>query len=130
MTMMRWVDGPMATDADWDRIEGILAARGWMSLNRATTRILIAEDENGIAGFHVFQMIPYCGPLYVRPSLWGTGLAENLADAMLDFLADVQARGWLVTAESPHAAHLCEERGMTKLTIPVYVMIGPGGMEV
>jgi len=127
----RWIDGPDASVEDWDRIEGLLAAKGWMSLNRLTSRILMAEDADGVLlGFHVFQMVPYCGPLYVKPSVRGTGVAEELADKMLSFLIDVQARGWLVTAESTHAEKLCVARGMKRVESPVYVMMDPGGTEV
>lgn len=127
----RWVDGPTATDAEWDRIESLLAARGWASLNRPTSRILLAEDAAGeLLGFEVFQMIPYVGPLWVRPSARGTGLAEDLSDRMLDFMAEIQARGWLVTAESAYAEKICVDRGMTKVETPVYVMAPFGGVEV
>jgi hypothetical protein len=125
----RWVDGPTATESDWSKIEDILASRGWMSLNRNTSRVLIAERD-GVMAFHVFQLVPFCGPLFVPPSMRGTGVAEELADKMLGFLTDIQARGWLVTAESQHAAKLCEERGMERVQSPVYVMVNPGGVEV
>jgi len=127
----RWVDGRDASEEDWERVESLLAAKGWMSLNQSTSRILMAEDASGtLLGFHVFQLIPYCGPLYVKPSARGTGVAEELADKMLTFLIDVQARGWLVTAESAHAEKLCVERGMKRVESPVYVMMDPGGTEV
>jgi len=125
----RWVDGPTATNEEWDKIEGILASRGWMSLNRATSRVLVAELDGKLA-FHVFQLVPYCGPLFVPPSMRGTGVAEELANRMVDFLAEINVRGWIVVADSPHASKLCEERGMDKVNSPVYVMVNPGGVEV
>ena len=118
----RWVDGITASDADWDRIEAILAARGWMSLNRPTTRILLAEDAEGkLAGFSILQMVPHLEPLWVAPSQRASGLAESLADQMVDFMVSIQARGWMVVAESPFAARLCEREGMVKVEVPVYV---------
>jgi hypothetical protein len=125
----RWVDGPTASDADWEKIESVLASRGWMSLNRNMSRILIAERD-GVMAFHVFQFLPFCGPLFVPPSMRGTGVAEELANRMVDFLAESEARGWVVVADSPHAAKLCEDRGMTEIESPVYVMPNPGGVEV
>jgi len=124
----RWVDGPTASDADWDRIESILATRGWMSLSRTVSRILVAETPDGeIAGFQVLQLIPHTEPLYVRPSARGTGLAEDLTNKMYEYLIDVQARGWLAVAESKFAEDLCEKYGMQKLAYPVYVKLPTGG---
>jgi GNAT superfamily N-acetyltransferase len=126
----RWIDGFAATEAEWDLIDSMLAARGWMALNRNTSRILLAEVGGQIQGFHVFQMIPYCGPLHVSKKYRGTGLAEELADKMQDWLVEVNARGWIAVTESPYAAKLCEARGMERLPSPVYVKVNPGGVEV
>lgn len=124
----RWIDGPEATSAEWDRFERILAAKGWASLNRNTSRILVAEDAAGeLLGFEVFQLAPFVGPLYLRPSARGAGLAEQLSDRMFEFLAETKARGWMVTAASHHAAKICEAHGMTKIEMPVYVMAVPFG---
>jgi hypothetical protein len=129
----RWLDGPTLTDAEWakemERIDPVLATRGWASLNKNMTRILIAEDESGKMAFHVFQMVGFCGPLFLPPSMRGTGVAEELADKMFQFLGEMRARGWIAIANSPHAAVLCEKYGMDKLTTPVYVMPNPGGLS-
>jgi GNAT superfamily N-acetyltransferase len=126
----RWIDGPTASQEDWDAIEEMLASRGWMSLNRATSRILVKEEAGQIIGFHVFQLVPFCGPLYVRPEYRGTTIAGELADEMLTFLTDAKARGWITTAANRHSEKLCEARGMKRLDEPVYVMGDPGGLEV
>jgi GNAT superfamily N-acetyltransferase len=126
----RWLDGPCCTQAEWDRIDELLASRGWMSLNRATSRILLKESDGKIIGFHIFQLIPYCGPLFVAREFRGTGLAEELVDKMQGFLTEQQARGYIAIVESPHAAKLCEAHGMEHLPYPVYVMANPGGVEV
>jgi GNAT superfamily N-acetyltransferase len=122
----RWLDGPTCDDADWERIEQILIARGWMSLNRATSRILISEteEEGKLASFLVLQLVPHTEPLWVAPEFRATGLAEQMVDAMVKFLNEVQIRGYLATAESPFAAKLCEEHGMKKLEHPVYIKVG------
>lgn len=121
MINYRWVDGPLATDAEWNRIESVMATRGWMALNRMTSRIRVAEDDNGdLAGFHVFQLVPSAGPLWVRPSARGARIAEKLADDMVEFFAESNARGWIVMATSPISAQLCEARGMRKIQSPIY----------
>jgi hypothetical protein len=125
----RWLNGPDATDADWDKIESVLASRGWMSLNRNTSRILVAERD-GMMAFLVFQWLPYCGPLFVPPSMLGSGVAKELATQMMTALIEGQARGWVATAESPHAAKLCEELGMDLLKTPLYLMSNPGGIDL
>jgi acetyltransferase (GNAT) family protein len=116
----RWLHGTELTEDEWDRIDRILQAQGWSSLNRQTTFLWLAEDEHGIAGFMVCQLHPLVGPAYARPSARGTGLAAELADDMVAKLQELEARGWLVIAESAHAAKLCEERGMTRVTEPVF----------
>lgn len=121
----RWIDGPFATQEDRDKIDDILAARGWMAFNWDMTRVRVVEDDQGkLLGFGALQMMPHAEPLYVAPEARATGVAEALADDMLQFLTDMHARGWVVVADSPHAQKLCEERGMVKMNSPVYVMIG------
>lgn len=123
----RWLDGPTATEEEWDKIDLLLAARGWMSLSRATTRIRVAEDEQGdLKGFFVLQHTPQAGPMYIVPSVRGTGLADELANQMLNYLVDTEARGWFIVADSPHVPPMCEARGMVKLKSPVYVAGGMG----
>jgi hypothetical protein len=123
-----WIDGPDAKDAprpathaEWDAIDEVCAARGWMSLNRTLTRVLVAKRGEEIVGFHVMQLVPHTEPLYVAPAERGTELAASLADQMVEFMLSVKARGWLVIADSPHAKKMCEERGMTKVKSPVFM---------
>jgi hypothetical protein len=118
----RWIDGPTATDKEWGRFEDILVARGWMSLNRPTSRVLVAEDEHGaLAGFFVMQLVPHTEPLWVRPSRRGSEVAETLANMMAEFMMSMQARGWMLVADNPIVAKMSEARGMTKVESPVYV---------
>jgi hypothetical protein len=122
-----WIDGPdsrgprPATHEEWDAIDEVCAARGWMSLNRTLTRVLVATRDGKIVGFHVMQLVPHTEPLYVYVAERGTDLAARLADQMVEFMLSVKARGWLVIADSPHAKKMCEERGMMKVKSPVYV---------
>jgi hypothetical protein len=117
----RWLDGPTATAEEWTRIDDLLAARGWSSLNRPTSRILVAEVDGELAGFHVFQLYPHAEPQWVRPKYRGTEISATLADKMLEFLMDIKVRGFMVVADSPFAIELCEARGMTRLDAPVYI---------
>jgi len=118
----RWIDGPTATDEEWNRFEDILVARGWMSLNRPTSRVLVAEDEhNELLGFIVMQLVPHTEPLWVRPSQRGTEVANELADRMLSFMIEIQARGWMLVASNDIIAKMAEARGMVRETQPVYV---------
>jgi GNAT superfamily N-acetyltransferase len=121
----RWIDGPTATEEEWERIDKILEARGWMALNRATSRILVAEDPHGIlSGVFTFQLIPHTEPMWVSPAYRGTDVAAQLADRMLEFLRENQARGWMIVADNPIAARMCEERGMRRVHAPVYMAGG------
>jgi hypothetical protein len=125
---LRWVDGPDATAAEWKKIDDLLAVRGWMSLNRATTRVLVAEDDGELKGLLVFQMLPYLGPLFVVPSARGSSVPDIMLAEMRKFLAAVDARGWVVEAESPHTVALCERWGLQRMPSPFYAFPDPGGV--
>ena len=80
----RWLNGWEATDIEWDRVETIIETRGWIPLNRRTTRVLLAETAaGGLVGFIVLQLIPHVEPLFVAPSMRATGVAEDLAERHL-----------------------------------------------
>jgi len=116
----RWIDGPSATDTEWAYINNELAKRGWMALHPDLSRVLVAEIGGAIVGFSALQMTPYCGPLFVEKFMRGSGVAERLADDTIQFLVDINARGWIIVANSPHIPPLCEKYGMQKLQQPVY----------
>ena len=120
----RWVDGRTCPQPEWDKIDALLEVRGWMSLNRQTSLIRLAESisTGQIIGFNVIQLIPYVGPLYVIPSARGSGVTEVLIDQVQAHLSD--SRGYMAIAQSPYAARACEQRGMKKVEVPVYVMGG------
>jgi len=122
---LRWINGALISEEEWTReteeIERILVVRGWASLNKNTSRVLVAEDDGGLKGFYVLQMFPHVEPLWVAPSQRGTTLANDLADTMLEFLISVRARGWMLIAENSLVERMALERGMKKLEYPVYV---------
>jgi len=120
----RWVRGREASAADWDAIEERLAARGWVALDRDTSYVLIAEDDEGMVGFACLRLVPHSEPLYVERRAYGSGVAEKLADKMVELLVELKVYGCMVVAESPFAAKLCEERGYQKVEHPVYVRVG------
>jgi hypothetical protein len=118
----RWVNGVDATAEEWDRIDQILCVRGWMSLNRKTSLILIAEDSEGIlVGLFVLQWIPHTEPLWVLPSRRGGEIANELADRMQQFLTNEKARGWMLQADNPIVEKMAEARGMIRVESPVYI---------
>lgn len=116
----RWIDGPTASQEEWDRIDDILAARGWMSLNRQLSRIRVAEQNGKLVGFFVFQCVPHTEPMWIIPSMRGTDVANKLADDMLNWLTEVRARGWMLVADNPVVAKMAEDRNMVKVESPVY----------
>lgn len=120
----RWLNGWEATDEEWNRIDKILAAQHWMSLSREWTRIRLAEDNGKIVGLYVLQAIPHAEPMWVDKRYYGTGLADALADDMMEFLTAENARGWMIVAENPIAQKMCEARNMTRVSCPVFVMGG------
>ena len=118
----RWVTGQEMIDI----LQPIIERNGWTPLNPVTARALIATEADGdlLCGFSIVQLFPHAEPMWVTKELRGSGLAEELADRMRAYLAEVGARGYMVIADSPFAEKLCKERGMTRVVSPVYMMGG------
>ena len=117
----RWLEGPTCTDVEWALVDRILESQGWMPLNRELSRIYLAEQDGQIVGLSVLQLMPFAGPLWVKPQLRATGVTDRLADDTIGWLVDTHARGWFVVADSPHVPKLCERHGMRKIISPVYI---------
>jgi len=118
----RWIDGPFADDADWQRVADIIAIRGWAPLVRELSRVLVAEADGKLVGFFPLRWLPHVDGLWVTPSARGSEVAETLVDVMKEFLDEAGATGYMAVAENPLAAKMCEARGMVRITDPVYVM--------
>lgn len=126
----RWLDGPQATDREWAAIDFILESQGWMAMNRATSRVYLAEQGGQIVGISCLQLMPFVGPLWLKKELRGKGIADKLADDTIDWLKETNARGWFIVASSPHIPKMCERNGMHKVTSPVYITDAQGQQEV
>src|SRR5882724_8266145 len=119
----RWINGPDATNEEWMALDKILLSQGWMAWNKETTMVRVAEDEKGIAAFFPVQLIPHTEPLYVREDIRGNGIADHLADDVIEWLNQIGVRGWMAIAQHPAAAKMCEVRGWKKLDAPVYMVM-------
>ncbi len=104
---------------DVHMLDDIIAHEGWTPLD-ANAVALTAIDDNGVAGFHVLHLVPI-PTLWVRPDLRGTSLAVDLATDMEKFLTDTNSKGFIVIADSPVSAKMCEKFGMRLVTSPVYI---------
>lgn len=124
MVKFRWIDGFVDSDAvteDWKRIDGLLALRGAPPLNRPTTRILVAEDEEGkLLGFICMALLAHVEPMWIIPSERGKGLPEELGNRMQEFIEECHTPNVYVVADSPFVVALAEKFGMTRVESPVY----------
>jgi len=113
----KWLVGQELIDA----VDPILQAKGWTALNIHTSRAVCYFNAEGrCIGFSCLQLFPHVGPQWVADDYRGTGISESLADEMWDYLKEVQCRGFLVIADSPHSEKLCREKKMTLVESPVY----------
>ena len=95
-----------------------------MSLGKASSRILIAEGPSGeLLGFFVLQLIAHTEPLFVVPSRRASGIAEGLADHMLEFMQEAKARGWMLVTDNPLVAKMSEARGMVPIQSSMKVFV-------
>jgi hypothetical protein len=123
-----WIDGPEmpnalrpATNEEWNKIDDILLAQGWMSLNRVLTRVRVGWEGDEIVAISTIQMLPNVGPMWVAKHLRGTGVADDLVGDTLKFLLESKCRGWIVIADSPHTAKIAVNQGMEKIKSAVYI---------
>lgn len=116
----RWINLWEATPDESAQIEFIRESRGWTKFSPRLTRLLVAEHAGRIIGFHVLQLVAHPEPQYLDPEFRGRDIAESLAREMNDFLHEIEAPAWQCTADSEHAAKLCETFGMVKITAAVY----------
>lgn len=105
-----------------------MVAQGWAALNinesNPTCRVLGAfADDGTLVEFFVLQLYPVLGPLLRtdKSSRDGGETSRTLASLMDDFLAESEARDFMVVANSPVSERLCARFGMEKLAVPVYV---------
>jgi len=115
----RWLESP--TQEEWLAIDSLLEKYNWMSLAPDFSKVLVAEVNGKIVGISCVQAMPFVGPLLVLPRWRGTGIAEKLADDTIESLRSMNARGWLVVADSPHVPKLCRKHGMRQIDSPVFV---------
>lgn len=101
-------------------VDPIFEEQGWTKLNEATSRVIVAQKDGKIVGLCTLQLFPHTEPLYCSPEVRGTGVAEELADRMKAFLDEIQVRGYQAMADNEFAEKICIDRGMTKITAPVY----------
>jgi hypothetical protein len=113
----KWLVGQELIDA----VDPILQTKGWTALNIHTSRGLCEFNAEGrCIGFTCLQLFPHVGPQWVADDYRGTGISESLAEEMWNYLQEVNCRGFLVVADSPHSEKLCKAKKMTLVTSPVY----------
>jgi hypothetical protein len=103
-------------------LDPILESNGWASLNGQTCQVRAAFDEDKLVGFFTLQQYPVLGPLWVDSKYRGSGLPEQLASDMREFLVDIKIRGFLVIADSIFTELLCQKFGMKLVNHPVYML--------
>lgn len=105
-----------------DAVSSIIEENGWTPLNSNTPlHGECAYDGDKLVGFNIFQLFPLVGPMWVDEDYRGSGVPESLALRTIKFMDDVQARGYLVIADNPFTAKLCERYGMKRVESPVYM---------
>ncbi len=129
MTSYRWLELPEIETL----VNPVLKSRGYAELNlneaSPTCRVLGAFLEDGsLVESFAFQLYPVLGPLLRHDSsIRDSGeTSRQLASVMHEFLTSVEARDFLVIANSPISERLCERFGMKAVAVPVY-MNHPGG---
>jgi len=103
-------------------LNDVIEREGWTQVNTSNVAVA-AVDRDGIAGFHILRTMPHPEPLWIRPDKRNTGLAEELANDMYNFLKDTNTPSYMVVADTPEAVKLCEHFGMKRIESPVYLKV-------
>lgn len=116
-------------------VNPVLKQKGWAELNLnpefPTIRVLGAFlDDGTLIRSLTFQFYPLLGPLVSHDeTIRDSGEASRgLAAVMYDWLIEMNARDFMVIANSPVTERLCHRFGMKKTDAPVYLN-HPGGNE-
>lgn len=115
---IKWLDG-----ADLNQLAPQIQELGWIPLNPQMARAVVAFSGDTIVGFCPFNCVPHID-LWVDKAYRGSGLAQELTEAMVQFLFAVNAPGAYVVADNPHTEALCRKYGMKKIDAPVYFRQG------
>ena len=114
----------------FDEIETLvnpdLKAHNWPELNlneaQPTCRVLGSFIDGVLIESFTFQLFGMLGPMIKHQPVRDSGeMSRQLAEVMHDFLEGVEARDYLVVANSPVSERLSIRFKMQKLKCPVYV---------
>ena len=114
---------------EWPEIEALepmFKQRGWMCLNKETSRIMGTFHEGKLIAFVVLQLVPHLEPLWVDPSYRGAGVAEELVSEIARYIKSAKTRGVMIVADNPGVARLAEHFGMSRILSPVYSKVDMG----
>jgi ribosomal protein S18 acetylase RimI-like enzyme len=109
-----------------DALEEIFRDRGWMQLNRETSKVLGFYDGDKLAGFLCVQLVPHMEPIYVDPEYRGRGIPDILVTEMAQYIKSVNARGVMIVAGHPGMERIAQHFGMERIHEPVYSKIDMG----
>lgn len=117
ITQDKWLSG-----SELDILDPIFESRGWTPLDKTKTIAhCVFDDQGDLIAFNVAQKIAYVGPMWIDPDFRGSGVAEELADKMAILMAS-SGSTFIVVADNPASAKLCEKFGMKKVESPVYLL--------
>lgn len=99
---------------------------GWKMPNPDFAKVIVAEAGTGdsahICGFAVVQFVTHAEPIWIHPSLRGTGVAEELVEKVVHYIEqDCKIDRWVaVVKEGSMAERLCLSQGMVKIPGQLY----------
>jgi GNAT superfamily N-acetyltransferase len=96
---------------------------GWALPDPDFAKAVVAEADGLILGFGIVQFITHAEPMWVHPSVRGSGLAEGLADKMCHYIEeDCHIKKYISCAKpGSFAARLCENRGYVASPATMYI---------
>lgn len=113
------------------KLRPLFDALGWALPDQDMAKVVVAEAGTGdkavICGFTVVQFILHAEPMWVHPSMRGTGIAEALVAQTVHYIEDdCHVKRWMAVAkEGSFAGRLIAAQGMTMIPGNVFVKMVP-----
>ena len=105
---------------EWEKVAQVVASDGGHMPARNQSTIIVAVDEQGLAGFWAVQQCWHAGPLWIREDQRGTGLWRKLHKAVDALFERAPGSGYYSFSGMPKVEAIFTKLGYRNLGYKVW----------